>query len=71
MRKYSIIDFQIGDSVYHLSNRSLKMVIVKINKELNEVTCRWLDKNGISHSQEFLPEELGKSSDLNPRMMSI
>jgi uncharacterized protein YodC (DUF2158 family) len=64
MEKYSINDFQIGDSVYHLSNAGLKMIVVEINNNPDEISCRWIDKAGIIHCIEFMPQELGKSSDL-------
>ena len=66
MGKYSINDFQIGDSVYHLSNTGLIMIVIEINNNPDEVSCRWVDKSGTSHVEEFLPQELGKASDLGP-----
>lgn len=71
MGKYKINDFKIGDSVYHLSNTGLKMVIIEIKTDPDEVTCRWLDKTGNRHSEQFLPQELGKASDLGPRISVI
>jgi len=64
MSKYIITDFKIGDEVYHLSNSKLNMVAVEIHKDANEVSCRWVDKDGISHCEEFMAEELGKKDDL-------
>lgn len=66
MGKYSINDFQVGDSVYHHSNTGLIMVVIEINNGPDEVSCRWLDKSGKRHVEEFLPQELGKASDLGP-----
>ena len=66
---YTINDFTKGDKVYHLSNTSLKMVVIEINKDLNEVTCRWVDKKGLTQCESFMAEELGKSSDLNVSWM--
>ena len=71
MGKYSISDFQVGDSVYHLSNRSLKMVIIEINNNLAEITCRWVDKTGKCLVEHFLAQELGKSIDLNPKFYAL
>ncbi len=71
MSKYKINDFKKGDEVYHLSNRSLKMVVIEINVDLNEITCRWLDKNGSIQTIGFMAEELGKSIDLRPTIMSL
>ena len=71
MGKYTIKDFKIGDSVYHLSNTSLKMVVIGIHNDINEVECRWLDKNGKVQIIGFLGEELGKADDLRPRISMI
>ncbi len=71
MGKYNIIDFQIGDNVHHLSNRTLHMVVIDISTDLNEVSCRWIDKSGVTHIEKFLPQELGKASDIAPRIYSI
>jgi len=68
MGKYTIKDFKIGDSVYHLSNPSLRMVAIHINEQLNEITCRWMDKNSKPQSLEFMAQELGKQDDLRPRI---
>ena len=67
----TINDFQKGDSVYHLSNHSLSMVAIEINTDLHEITCRWVDKSGKTQSERFIPEELGKSSDLSIGMFSF
>lgn len=66
MGKYSIKDFEIGDSVYHLSNTGLIMVVIEIKNSPDGITCRWVDKTGNRHSEHFLPQELGKESDLGP-----
>jgi uncharacterized protein YodC (DUF2158 family) len=66
MGKYTIKDFKIGDKVYHLSNTSLIMVVIGIHNDINEVECRWLDKNGKVQVIGFLGEELGKTNDLRP-----
>ena len=71
MSKYTLKDFQIGDNVYHLSNTKLKMVIIKILPDINEVSCRWIDAKGEKQVADFFPEELGKVSDLGPRVMSL
>lgn len=65
MEKYSINDFKKGDPVHHLSNHKLIMVVININKDENNVLCRWVDNNGHKQHASFLPEELGKSSDLD------
>jgi uncharacterized protein YodC (DUF2158 family) len=67
----TINDFQVGDRVYHLSNTKLIMVVVEINKQMNEVVCRWVDNNGQVQKMEFMPEELGDSGDLAPKIFSI
>jgi uncharacterized protein YodC (DUF2158 family) len=66
MGKYTIKDFKIGDKVYHLSNRTLIMVVIAIHNDINEVECRWFDKNGSIQVIGFLGEELGKTDDLRP-----
>lgn len=71
MGKYTIKDFKIGDRVYHLSNTALKMVVIGIHNDVNEVECRWLDKNGKVQIIGFLGEELGKADDLRPRISVI
>lgn len=63
MGKYNINDFKIGDSVYHLSNTELIMVVIETKNNPDGVSCRWVDKSGNRHSEEFLPQELGKVSD--------
>lgn len=71
MAKYTIKDFQVGETVYHLSNTSIKMVTILINPEMNEITCRWVDKKGNMQVIEFMPEELGKAKDIGIRFSSI
>jgi len=71
MAKYSITDFSKGDQVHHLSNTKLKMVVVEIVTEENEISCRWVDDKGQIQCEEFMPEELGKSDDLRRRIKSI
>lgn len=71
MGKYKLKDFGIGDKVYHLSNTKLKMVAIEINEEINEVVCRWLDNDGKVQAVGFMPEELGKASDLGTKARYI
>lgn len=40
------------------------MVIIEIKTNPDQVSCRWIDKTGDLHSEHFLPQELGKASDL-------
>jgi uncharacterized protein YodC (DUF2158 family) len=63
MGKYSIKDFKVGDKVYHLSNTRLIMVVIAINPDMNELSCRWIDNKGQVQTIEFMPEELGKYGD--------
>jgi len=67
MGKYTINDFQVGDSVYHLSNTRLIMIVIDVNINPDELSCRWVDQAGNRHAEEYLPQELGKKSDLGPR----
>jgi len=62
-KQYVITDFPKGEEVYHLSNTTLKMVSIGANEETNEITCRWTDKEGKTHKEEFFVEELAKYSD--------
>lgn len=71
MAKYTINDFQIGDEVYHLSNTNQMMVAIKILKNENEISCKWVDKNGNTQDKEFMPEELGKKDDLRNKATTI
>lgn len=71
MGKYTIKDFKRGDKVYHLSNSKLIMVVIDIHNDINEVECRWMDKDGKVQIIGFLGEELGKTDDLRPRISVI
>ncbi len=62
MAKHTINDFEIGDEVFHLSNPNMTMIVVEIDKEGNGISCRWMDTKGVTHVEEFLPQELGKNS---------
>ncbi len=71
MAQYTIKDFAIGDKVYHLSNTKLIMVAIEIHNDINEISCRWVDKDGKVQCIEFMAEELGKAKDLGPRISFI
>jgi len=71
MGKYTIKDFKKGDTVYHLSNRTLMMVAINIYEESEEVGCRWVDKQGQKQQDTFMAQELGKSADLGPRISVV
>jgi len=71
MSEYTLNDFTIGDKIYHLSNTKIIMVAIEINNELNEISCRWVDKNGNTQRKEFMPEELGKGDDLGIKISSF
>ncbi|MCG8253186.1 hypothetical protein [Tenacibaculum finnmarkense] len=60
MKNDTINDFEIGDIVYHLSNGLLSMVVIEIVDDL--LVCRLINVNGDSKINNFLPEELVKSS---------
>jgi hypothetical protein len=47
------------------------MVVIEINSEPDDISCRWIDNNGQKHVDEFLAQELGKKSDLAPRISVI
>ncbi|GGI23649.1 hypothetical protein [Pedobacter mendelii] len=71
MGKYKIEDFAIGDTVYHLSNTLIMMVVIDRYMHINEVECRWLTKSGEKQIDTFLAEELGKKDDLRPKIRQI
>lgn len=64
MKHYKISDFIKGLSVYHKSNKKIKMVVIGTNPDSNEVTCRWIDNDGKILKQEFFFEELMNASDV-------
>lgn len=70
MANYKIDDFTKGLSVYHKSNKNLLMVVVGSNLESEEITCRWIDKDGKSHKEEFLYQELIKAADKSRPIIS-
>ena len=63
MKEYKFEDFSIGDSVYHKSNTSIKMVVIGVDSETFEIKCRWIDKGGFKTEDTFLFAELVKSDD--------
>jgi len=71
MGKYNINDFRVGEKVYHLSNKRLIMVAIEIQKDMNEISCRWIDKDGQVQQINFMPEELGKANDLSITISAI
>lgn len=58
-------DFKLGDKVYHLSNTEFIMVINKIEKETNKLSCSWINNKGIRDGGMFIPEELGLESEID------
>lgn len=36
------------------------MVVIEINIDLNEITCRWVDNKGTPQSVAFMAEDLEK-----------
>lgn len=71
MAKNTIENFAIGDQVYHLSNPKLIMVAIEIQKDINEISCRWVDKDGRVQCTEFMAEELGNKKDSGPILTSL
>ena len=67
MKKYTFSDFRIGNQVNHLSNNSLKIVVISKKEHLNEITCRWVDSKGEVQTNSFMLEELCRSNDLMPK----
>lgn len=60
---YNITSFNIGDEVYHKSNRTLLMIVALILSDENEIVCEWLDKDGKHNSVGFNPAVLMKRGD--------
>lgn len=71
MSKYSSNDFKVGDKVYHLSNKNLIMVAIEVNDKIDEISCRWIDKSGLTHTAEFISQELGKVVNSRPKISKI
>ena len=69
MAKHSIKDFKIGDKVYHLTNPRITMVAIEILELANNVSCRWLDKDGKVQLEQFMAEELGIIDDSLPTII--
>ena len=63
MKINTIDNFDIGDRVYHRSNTYLYMVVIEIHRDSQEISCRWLDKLGVTHVERFLPQELVKANN--------
>ncbi|WP_267402108.1 MULTISPECIES: hypothetical protein [unclassified Chryseobacterium] len=63
MRAYNFEDFNIGDSVYHKSNKKIKMIVITTDSETKEIKCRWIDNNGQKIEDEFLFVELINADD--------
>ena len=60
----SIGDFQIGDEVYHLSDRTSRFIVVEILKDENHVECNYWEKNK-KKTVRFFPYELGKVKEMD------
>lgn len=75
MCNYLYEDFNLGDGVYHKTNTSLKMIVIKKDDENKILTCQWINRNGNKLREEFLFAELIKSDDhdrdMAPRMITI
>jgi len=61
MKDYKLEDFPLGTPVYHKSNTDILMIVIDLNK--NEVTCRWVDKKGTKVKEDFMFFELLVASD--------
>lgn len=68
MRNYSFEEFQLGDSVFHKSNKKLEMVIIRKREETKNITCRWITGNGEKLESDFLFAELIKADDYRRSM---
>ncbi|MCX8534607.1 hypothetical protein [Chryseobacterium luquanense] len=65
MKKYNFEDFDIGDSVYHKSNKKIIMIVIATDSETKEIKCRWIDNNGQKTEEEFLFAELINADDFD------
>jgi|GEM_PF-5180543 hypothetical protein len=61
---HSIDDFENGDEVYHLSDRTSRFIVIEIVKEKNNIVCNYWHENE-KKTVIFFPYELGKVKDLN------
>lgn len=68
MKRYSVNEFKAGESVFHLSNPRLTMIVIGIIESSDEVICRWVDKLGKSNKESYLAVELAKSADKPSRV---
>lgn len=63
MKTYNFEDFKIGDSVYHKSNKKIRMIVISTDSETKEIKCRWMDSNGTKNEDDFLFAELINADD--------
>jgi len=54
--------FEIGDSVAHVTNTNIKMVVVEADSNANGnfYECHWLTKKGEKQKEDFYEFELTK-----------
>lgn len=75
MMNYKFEDFNLGDGVFHKSNKKLEMVVIKKDDFTKNIYCRWIDASGNKLEEDFLFAELIKSDDYRksqmPRMGTI
>jgi hypothetical protein len=75
MRNYNYEDFNLGDGVFHKTNTSLKMIVIKMDDETKVLSCRWINRDGNKLEETFLFAELIKSDDhdrdMAPRVVSM
>jgi hypothetical protein len=60
---HSIEDFQIGEAVYYLSDRTSRFIVIEIVKKKNYIVCSYLNEK-TKKTIQFFPYELGKVKDL-------
>lgn len=71
MKVYKASDFNQGDDVFHTTNSNISMVVTETHVEHNEVTCRWMDKDGKLQEKDFGAFELRKRSDFNDEIARL
>lgn len=64
-------NFKIGQVVYLLSNKSIQMIIERIDTTRNMIVCGWIGEDGKLLSGIYKPYQLGKVSDLNRKTIAI
>ena len=71
MAKLNANDFELGDKVNHVSNSTIKMAVIEIHTDRNEIICRWVDAKGNTQIQSFISQELEKEKPFSTGMYLV